>query len=182
MVELGHEEAIGAFNYIDGDFVPLRRWKKGSIGANQTYSLGLIGATVQMMVNPILQGDAFIYVETHFCLNSPEYIEKNVFGKTRLTDYARLHMDECCLSFILSMKSNSGDYSFAFECILNRDERSGLTFNVAFDHENNLSVLEKAKQMKVDQRTPLVFSNQQKMNLLNAKYKLTGKRQCNFLN
>ena len=31
-------------------------------------------------------------------------------------------------------------------------------------------------------RTPLVFSNQQKMNLLNAKYKLTGKQQCNFLN
>lgn len=28
MVELGYEEAIGAFNYIDGDYVPLHRWKK----------------------------------------------------------------------------------------------------------------------------------------------------------
>lgn len=151
MVELGYEEAVGAFNYIDGDYVPLHRWKKGALETNQTYSLGLIDATIQMLGNPALQGDAFVYVESHFCLNSPEYIEKDIFGKTRLTDYARLHMDECCLSFTLSMKSNSGDQSFAFDCILNRDDRSGLTFNVAFDRESNLSVLERAKQMKIDQ-------------------------------
>ena len=151
MVELGYEEAIGAFNYIDGDYVPLHRWKKGALEANQTYSLGLIDATIQMLGNPALQGNEFVYVESHFCLNSPEYIEKDIFGKTRLTDYARLHMDECCLSFTLSMKSNSGDQSFAFECILNRDERSGLTFNVAFGRESNLSVLERANQMKEDQ-------------------------------
>ncbi|MGH2161695.1 ImmA/IrrE family metallo-endopeptidase, partial [Enterococcus faecalis] len=36
MVELGYEEAIGAFNYIDGDYVPLHRWKKGALEANQT--------------------------------------------------------------------------------------------------------------------------------------------------
>lgn len=151
MVELGYEEAIGTLNYIDGQYVPSHQWKKGALEANQTYSIGLIDATVQMMVNPILQGDGFIYVESHFCLNAPEYVEKDIFGKTCLTDYARLHMDECCLSFTLSMKTNSGDQSFAFECILNRDERSGLTFNVAFDRENNLSVLERANQMKVDQ-------------------------------
>lgn len=151
MVELGYEEAIGAFNYIDGEYVPLHRWKKGSLETNQTYSLGLIDATIQMTVNPSLQEGVFIYVESHFCLNLPEYIEKDIFGKTRLTDYARLHMNECCLSFTLSMKSNNGGYSFAFECMLNRDERSGLTFNVAFNRESNLSVLEQAQQMKKDQ-------------------------------
>lgn len=88
MVELGYEEAIGALNYIDNNYVPAHIWKRGAISSNQTYSIGLIDATIQMLVNPVLQqnSSAYIYVESHICLNLPEYVERDIFGKIGLTD------------------------------------------------------------------------------------------------
>lgn len=153
MVELGYEEAIGALNYIDNNYVPAHIWKRGAISSNQTYSIGLIDATIQMLVNPVLQqnSSAYIYVESHICLNLPEYVERDIFGKIGLTEYARHHIDECCLSFTLSLKHDLKDEDYVFRCILNRDENSSLTFNVAFSTDANLDVLEQAQQMKSDQ-------------------------------
>lgn len=40
----------------------------------------------------------YVYVENHLCLNQPKYIDWNATIAT-LTDYARKHKDECCLTF-----------------------------------------------------------------------------------
>lgn len=51
-------------------------------------------------------------------------------------------MNECCLTFTLLLKHDSKDEEYVFRCILNRDENSSLTFNVAFRKDANLDVLE----------------------------------------
>lgn len=154
MVELGYEEAIGALNFIDKQYVPAHIWKRGAISSNQTYSIGLVDATIQMLVNPVLQQNptSYIYVELHICLNLPEYVERDIFGKVGLTEYARHHMDECGLSFTLLLKHDSKDEDYVFRCIFNRDENSSLTFNVAFSADTNLDVIEQSQQMKKDQK------------------------------
>lgn len=170
MVELGYEEAIGTLNFIDKQYVPVHIWKRGVISSTQTYSIGLVDATIQMLVNPVLQPNpnSYIYVESHICLNLPKYVERDIFGKIGLIEYARHHMDECCLSFTLSLKHDSKYKDNIFRCILNRDENSRLTFNVAFSADANLDVIEQSQQMKKDQKSlkqvlneiaPLSFSD-----------------------
>lgn len=41
LVEFGIEEARGAFNYIDGRYVPAYSWQRGFLGVDQTFSIGL---------------------------------------------------------------------------------------------------------------------------------------------
>ena len=52
-----------------------------------------------------------------------------------MTDYARLHMDKCCLSFELSVK---GGYNTDYhrECFLNRDKGTPVDFNIEFTGAN----------------------------------------------
>ena len=52
MVELGYEEAIGAFNYVDGRYVPTHSWKKGFVKNNQTFCIDEISAAIETWVNP----------------------------------------------------------------------------------------------------------------------------------
>ncbi|WP_270334104.1 hypothetical protein [Ligilactobacillus acidipiscis] len=53
LVELGYEEATGTLNYVEGQYVLPYIWKKGAIASNQTYSIGLVDATIQMFINRI---------------------------------------------------------------------------------------------------------------------------------
>ena len=62
MVELGYEEAIGALNFIDKQYVHAHFWKKGAISSNQTYSIGLLDASIQMLVNPVIQQNPTAYI------------------------------------------------------------------------------------------------------------------------
>ncbi len=46
MVDAGYEEARGAFIYIDGRYVTPHRYKKDSIGEDQTFSIGAEDAAI----------------------------------------------------------------------------------------------------------------------------------------
>ena len=52
----------------------------------------------------------------------------------------------------MSLKHDLKDEDYVFRCILNRDENSSLTFNVAFSADANLDVIEQSQQMKKDQK------------------------------
>ena len=156
MVELGYEIAIGALNYVDGHHVPPHSWKKGAISANQTYSIGFIDATIETLRNPsiheqVLAGD-YYYVESHMVINSLEYVEQDMCGNLSLTDYARHHMDECCLVFSISVKSHSQEKRYVLECVLNRDDMSVLSFEMDFSVDDNMTVQEKADKMSENRR------------------------------
>ena len=65
-------------------------------------------------------------------LNDPKYIEQNADGVTVLTDYARNHMNECCLVFDVSVKSANCEASYSSECVLNRDKNSPFELEIKF--------------------------------------------------
>lgn len=55
LVDLGFEEAIGTFTYIDGRYVRPHGFKKGSLARNQTFSVSINGAVIESVINPKLR-------------------------------------------------------------------------------------------------------------------------------
>jgi transcriptional regulator with XRE-family HTH domain len=135
MIDVGYEEAIGTFTYIDGRYVRPHRFKKGILERNQTFSIGVEDAAIQSLTNPILisliKDGSYQYVDAHFVLNHPKYVTVNLFGETVLTDYACTHMDECCLIFNLSVRAGAKERYYT-ECFLNRDHTSTISFDIVY--------------------------------------------------
>lgn len=135
MVDAGYEEAIGTFTYINGRYVRPHRFKKGTLKRNQTFSISAEDAVIQVVTNSLLSSlisdGSYQYVDSHFVLNHPKYITQNILGKTELTEYARTHMEECCLIFDLSVRSGVRE-RYHSECFLNREKTSDITLTVTF--------------------------------------------------
>lgn len=148
LVEMGYEEAIGAFNYIDGRYVPTHQWKKGAITSGQTYSISAYDAAIQSVVIPelgaLLNSGKYIYVDSHFVLNIPDNLTLDIFGNLTLSQHARHHMDECCLVFDISLKTKSiSDSHFILSCVLNRDKDAPYELEIKFHHGYENSTTEK---------------------------------------
>lgn len=153
MVETGCEEAVGAFNYIDGHYVsPHKSGKR--LEKNQTFSIPVQDAAILSYVDENfkqkISNCPYLFVDNHFVLNSPLYLEQDDNGKLQLTHYARSHMDECCLVFNLSLITKCGE-KYHSECFLNRDKESNVSFNVTF--HNGFENSSRENQLKAIQRT-----------------------------
>ena len=91
-------------------------------------------AAIQSITNQpleITKDGSYLYVDSHFVLNHPKYVKRDLFGETVLTKYARTHMDECCLVFDLSIRSGVKE-RYHNECFLNRDQTSTISFDVVY--------------------------------------------------
>ena len=136
LVELGFDEAIGTFTYLDGHYVRPHSFRKGSLKVNQTFSLSAQDAAIERFVNPELRkltesGD-YLFIDNHYVYNAPLYVQPDEDGNLDLTDYARAHMDECCLIFDMKITSKVGDCSdYHTACFLNRED-SDVTFEIHF--------------------------------------------------
>ena len=106
MIDTGYYEARNVFIYIDGKYIRPYTYTKDAIGENQTFCIDLADALTESVVSSgfkeRLQTGDYLYIESHFCLNDPKYIEDN-----QLTEYARLHLDECCLIFDLKISADN---------------------------------------------------------------------------
>lgn len=134
LVELGFEEAVGTFTYVDGHYVKPHGFKKGALNKNQTFTISAQDAAFERFENPELRertenGD-YLFVENHYVYNAPLYVRYGFDGCLELTDYARSHMDECCLVFDVSIKSKVSPEYYTI-CFLNR-EPSNITFEVKY--------------------------------------------------
>ena len=149
LIDLGFEEAIGAFTYIDGKYVKPHAFKKGSLKRNQTFCISADDAEVisfsDIRLNSQSQKGAYVYVDSHMCLNDAKYIMRDENGTAQMTEYGRLHIDECCLAFELKVKSKD-KYAEEFykECVLFRDANSGIVFQTSFSAKASESVLNQA--------------------------------------
>ena len=136
LVELGFETAVGTLTSVDGHYVRPHSYKKGSIKRNQTFTISNQDAAIQRMVNPALRsltGDGdYLFVENHFVYNAPLYVERDAGGHIQLTDYARSHMDECCLVFDMAINGPVKE-EYHTICFLNR-EPGAYTFELTY-HE-----------------------------------------------
>ena len=138
MVDIGFEEAIGAYTYIDGHYVrPTRPHKKGIINEKKTYSISaqdvsLVSFADRDLSNEIQKGK-YIFVDSHLVLNTPKYVEINDAGEQALTGYARYHMDECCLLFDIALTQKYDiEQRYYSYCILNRDVNSPYEMQISF--------------------------------------------------
>ena len=88
LVELGFEEAIGTFNYVDGHYVKPHGFRKGAIKVNQTFTLSAQDAAVQRFMNLELREKTangnYLFVDNHFVYNAPlKVVIDMVCGNTK---------------------------------------------------------------------------------------------------
>lgn len=155
MVNLGYEEAIGAFTYIDGRYVKPHAFERGVLQRNQTFSISerdaIVESTMNLALREKIQSGIYIFVDSHFCINHPKYIAYDENGCAILTDYARHHVDECCLIFDLTIQKDSNSYGkqFYIECVLYRDATSDIIFEAHFNvSQANDTVDNRAKMLQ----------------------------------
>jgi len=151
LIDVGYDEAQSAFQYVDGHYVkPHKTWIRGLLKPEQTFTIGIQDASLQLFSNIDLRNEAekglFQFVDNHVVLNSPVFIGKDESGKACLTHYALTHMEECCLVFEMAV---SGEYRARYkkECFLNRDHESPCSFSIGFDRKYSNSNFEKQKKI-----------------------------------
>ncbi len=128
MMEIGIEAAAGAMIYLDNDHVAPYTYKKGSIKETQTFSLSYINAAIAWIMSPDLQGKTesgdYIFVDHHYIFNAPVYVSRDENGYLKLTDYARNHMDECCLVFDIAYNENHVPHWYPTEFLARQTKKT----------------------------------------------------------
>ena len=175
MIDAGYEEAVGTFTYIDGHRLKPHGFRKGSIKVNQTFSLSAQDAAVERTFNPKLRaltdnGD-YLFIDNHYVYNASLYVQAGQNDKLELTDYARSHMDECCLVFDMTITSSVAD-RYHTECFLNR-EPSDITFEIKYHNgyqnapqERQVAMRKKQQEEAMEIRKQMTDDPEQCMELL----------------
>lgn len=113
MIELGYYEAEGIKNYVNGIVVPDHgctwHWPEKT-----TYTISVEDA-VRLEQNDkhfetLLRSGRYRYVEGHFCLNDMRYLSFKKNGKPFLSEYARRHVEECCIGFEVNGRYRRTEY------------------------------------------------------------------------
>lgn len=102
MIELGYQEAEGIFSFVNNRRIPdygcSGEWPKGS-----TFVISLEDAVSLYQEDQEfakrMDSGKYVYVEGHFCIRNSKYLIRSRSGEYTLTDYARTHINECCLAF-----------------------------------------------------------------------------------
>lgn len=149
LAEFGIEEARGAFNYVDGRYVPAHSWQKGFLGVDQTFSIGLKDLSKlllehQSVKNRLTEG-GLIYIDSHICLNEPKYVVLSEDDIPKMTYYARTHMDECCLVFE-KINHNQSSSRVTFINVLNNSAELSITPSFKYPaNDRNLDIESRAQ-------------------------------------
>ena len=103
LLEVGYPEARGVLDYVDGRYLRPYAFAPGALEKNQTFTISAV-ELAQLYdeseeLRERLQSGEYTVVESHVCLNDPRYVFGLGGGMPMLTEYARLHVDECCLKF-----------------------------------------------------------------------------------
>lgn len=124
-IQLGYDDANASLLYMNGSYLKPMSFKRGSLGKNKTFIINPVdfGQLIRKeeWLRELIESELFTFVECVVCINDPQYIEGH-YDSSTLTDFAREHLDECCLKFTRSFLANA-DYNFEFYglCYLSRD-------------------------------------------------------------
>lgn len=131
LIEVGYPQAEGALIEVNGRVVPPHTWRAGTLAENETFTIPLGEAARLFCEDASFRKAAqgHLYIDGHFVLNDGRYVEVLEDGGVRMTNYARWHMDECCLVFSLAVQGEMAT-RYARECYLNRSD--GLPFTLDF--------------------------------------------------
>lgn len=136
MIQCGFEIARGAFDYVDGHYVSPYQGKKGALKDDETYTASIRDIIIAGMLNPELMEKindrTLVFVDSHLVANNPKYLTQDIRGKTILTQYARNHADECMVKFHVEIETSVTAKGFALECILCRDQNTGVSLRLEY--------------------------------------------------
>jgi len=93
----------------------------------------------------LVDSGAVRYVEHVFVINDERYV-KNVSGHAMLTAYARAHMEECCIKFVL--RKDYPRYDHTIRGIAFRYDKSALKTIHCFEADQNTSILDSAEELQ----------------------------------
>ena len=100
LLDFGYRQVSGISVYINGHRVPSY---VSSLGKNQTYTVDEFEAVQEYLNNDnfrkLIDTGNFVYVDGHYCVDDRKYISYDHYGRRHLSEYAKYHMDECCLVF-----------------------------------------------------------------------------------
>lgn len=160
MVDVGYEEAVGTYTYIDGAYVkPHKASRKGILKEKQTYSVSsedVVYATLSDRgLSAKINSGRYAFVDSHIVLNAPKYVEEDADGNLALTKYARYHMDECCLVFDIEVvKKHNIEQRYYSYCVLNRDVNAPyelqLTFHNGYENSTDEKQIEYLRKVEED--------------------------------
>ncbi len=156
-IQLGWDIAAGTHLYINRKIHSPFLFRKGTLGMNQTFVIDKEGVAKLCEQNPffnsLLHSGKFVYIGYVVCIKHDKYIreaedyEKLISGYDyELTDYAREHVDECCLVFEWeSVLGDGDDGGFYGQCYLSKDisayNRVEHHFNPDFEFNKNQKVI-----------------------------------------
>lgn len=137
MIDLGYPEAIGVYTYLDDRYIENHSFERSALKNNQTFSIGTQDALYEYATNQefrnLLDSGKYLYVDAHFCINDSKYIRRDENGYAALTDYAKQHIDECCLIFdVRAQANNRFGVNYYKECVLFRDAASDKFIEVKY--------------------------------------------------
>ena len=118
MIDLGYKETIGVLNYKRTGYI--QSYVTNGPGKDLTYDIEPTDIAISFAINPdfrkMMESRCCVYVDSHLCANNPKYIESR-YGIAFMTDYARQHMSECCLTFKITRRKRK-DYGVSYytEC------------------------------------------------------------------
>lgn len=146
--ECGYEIVNGVYDYCNGKLLQEYTYKESAIRNFETYSIPaedlIIESMKNLQLNDLLKTCKFVYSDSHVVLNHPKFVYEDKENK-KLTEYARMHMDECALKFTLDVRTDMGGKGFYRECILCRGFSQGLKPECKFDISANKDNISKAE-------------------------------------
>ena len=135
--QLGYTEFDGIYNYVGNEYIRSYAYEVGALCKGQTFTISFNNACMLNALNSqfreVMNTERFVFVDSHFCLNDEKYVEMIDFGQYKMTDYAYLHMDECCLTFDIRYQSDGKiSYQDFNDYILYRGSDPNLKVKVDF--------------------------------------------------
>lgn len=145
LIECGVNIARGAFIYVDNHYIKPVAFNKNSLAENEIFAIGIEDLIIQGMYHPKLKGliekGKLVYIDSFLCINNLKFIKKYDLGYYELTEYARQHIDECCLKFDIKISGRANSNYLNKECILCRDINTGLKYSVEFNKGINDDII-----------------------------------------
>jgi len=154
MLDLGYMDVEGVAIYVDDHYISSYAFAADSKDRNQTFTISLRDSFLEYSSNAefrkLIDSGNFTYIDGHYVINDPKYIIRTPFGGLDLTDYAKLHVDECCLRFDLAYnKLAKNDITVYLDTVEFRKATSNFNRVPSFKaDDHNLMILNRSKELK----------------------------------
>jgi len=150
LIDIGIIEAIGVLNWVDGSYIRPYAFNKDSLKANETFTISVNDLSLELLLKQelisYLNTCGFLFVENHLILNDARYVFKNNKGVLLLTDYARLHIDECAVKFAVRYKNDSLPLDLDMMCYLCRDRSKLVEYDLTLQKNTALIMTEEGQK------------------------------------